>query len=96
MSVKQRTDHGGYDPHSNGYVLLGIDEDGSSHVYRMDDKSVHVVGDDGREHREDLAQYATKNVDTWMAFIDVQRGWSKRWYHATLGESMAAWLGGEQ
>ena len=69
------------------YVSLGVDADGSHHVYRTVDESIHVVHcERGREHVEHIAR---RPVDEWMVFVDERRGWDERHYGVGLAEMAA-------
>ncbi|ELZ84425.1 hypothetical protein C453_12801 [Haloferax elongans ATCC BAA-1513] len=62
---------------NDNYVELGVDADGSIHVWNVWDNVVHVVDADGRRERvERLNDYGGKDVLTWVEFVAGRRGWA--------------------
>lgn len=68
-------------------IFLGVDADGSEHVYKTESESVHVVENGDRVWRRDLAGV---HVDEWVAHITDRRGWDTKLYGAFWDRVSAA------
>lgn len=82
----------GSDPRAN-YILAGIDENGSHHVYRTIDETVHVVTPEGdREHVQDLGG---RSIHEWLTFVADVRSWTDQYLVDSFADFLAAATDGD-
>lgn len=85
MSTKHPTQRKRTDPRAN-YLHAGVDTDGSHHVYRTIDETIHVITPAG--DREHVEQLDGRSVHEWMAFVADVRGWTEQYLVDSFGDAL--------
>jgi hypothetical protein len=60
------------------YILLGVDSDGGTHVYRTVDETIFAIAPTGRrEYRFNVADAGRGIIEDYLAHVADARGWQR-------------------